>query len=148
MVVAVGVTTMLAPVAPVLQVTVPAQPVAVNVIGSLLQTDAFEAVSVGAVPTELTVMRVALDAGLVHSPILQIAVYEVEAVGDTTIEAPVAPFDQFTVPKQPEAVNVTDSPEQITCLLALITGAVGVETLTVTKLELPLKQTPFLQVAV
>ena len=60
---------MLAPVAPVLQVTVPVQPVAVSVIGSLLQTDALEAVSVGAVPTEFTVTRVALDAGLVQAPI-------------------------------------------------------------------------------
>ena len=76
------------------------------------------------------------------------AVYEVDAIGITVIEAPVAPFDHTTVPVHPDAVSITDSPEQITCLLALITGAVGVATFTVTKLELPLKQTPFLQVAV
>lgn len=143
-----GVTEILLPVAPVLQVTVPAQPVAVSVTDSLVQIDGLEAVSVGAVPAEFTVTRVGLDAGLVQAPIWQVAVYEVEAIGITVIETPVVPFDHTTDPKHPDAVSVTDSPEQITCLLALITGAVGVVTFSVTKLELPLTQTPFLQVAV
>lgn len=62
---ALGVTEILLPVAPVLQVTVPAQPVAVSVTGSLVQIDGFEAVSVGVVPAAFTVTTVAgLDATL------------------------------------------------------------------------------------
>lgn len=67
------------------------------------------------------------DVALVHAPTLQMAVYEVVADGDTTILAPLTPFDHVTVPSH-TAVSVAVSPEQIAGLFTDTTGAVGVST--------------------
>lgn len=134
MVVALGVTEMLFPVAPVLQVTVPAQPVAVSVTGSLEQIAGLEAVSVGVVPASFTVTTVAgFDAGLRQAAAPQVAVYEVVLVGDTEILAPVAPFDHVTVPAHPVAVSVEVWPAHIVLGAADTTGAFGVPTVTDTE---------------
>jgi hypothetical protein len=51
---------------------------------------------------------------------------------------PVAPVDHSTTPSQPVAKNVTLSPGQIEEVLQLITGTDGVETVTVTLLDVGL----------
>lgn len=65
------------------------------------------------------------------------------------IDAPVAPLDHINVPAHvPVAVRVADSPEQISAVLAEMVGAAGLPTVMVNAFELPLVQTPTLQIAV
>jgi hypothetical protein len=56
----------------------------------------------------------------------QVAVYVVFSVGVTETEFPVLPSDQVTVPPQPVADNVVDSPTQIVLFVVEIEGAEGV----------------------
>jgi hypothetical protein len=72
----------------------------------------------------------------------------VVASGLTVITAVVAPFDHNIEPAHPEAVNVADSPLQIVVEEASTVGAATFVTVTVTELEAPLVQSPFLQTAV
>lgn len=144
-----GLTTIDAVVAPVLQVTPPVHPVAVKVTVSPTQMLGLEAVTVGATPTVFTVIFALFEAGLSQIPTLQIAVYSVVIIGLTVIDAPVAPFDQTIVPAHvPLAVSVADSPEQIRDVLAEMVGAVGLPTVMVSAFELPLVHPPTLQIAV
>jgi hypothetical protein len=61
---------------------------------------------------------------------------------------PVEPFDHVTVPAQPEAVSVADSPSQIDIAEARIVGVYTFVTTTVTALEALLLQSAFLHMAV
>lgn len=71
--VAVGVTIICAPVAPVLHIIVPAQLVAVSVTGLLPQTDTSLDVIIGVVGV-FTIIVIGLDSTLVQLPFLQTAV--------------------------------------------------------------------------
>jgi hypothetical protein len=57
-------------------------------------------------PLLVTVIVTALLLPLTQPETVQVAVYEVVAVGDTVTLFPEAPFDQETVPPQPEAESV------------------------------------------
>lgn len=90
----------------------------------------------------------AVDGPLWQVSTLQVAVYEVLVVGLTVIEAPVAPFDQVTVPAQPVAVSVALPPKQMVSELHVTTGGVTVITVMVFAADGALTQSPTLHVAV
>ena len=71
----------------------------------------------------------------------------VELTG-TVMLAPVIPFDQTTVPLQPDAESVTFPPAHTEAELAVITGVLGSITVTVLLFEGPLVQSPTLHTAV
>ena len=64
------------------------------------------------------------------------------------IEAVVAPFDHSTVPSQPLAVNVADSPLQSVEVVLSMVGVFTFVTTMVTAFDAPLVQSPFLHTAV
>ena len=74
MVVVVGLTEIEAPVAPVLQFTVPVHPSAVSVTVSPAQMLGLEAATVGATPFVFTVIFIVFDLVLSQVPTLQTAV--------------------------------------------------------------------------
>ena len=84
----------------------------------------------------VTMMSFLFDTELTQVPIVQVAVYEVETVGDTVILSPDAPLDHVIIPSQPVAVNSTDKPAQIIDVPALTTGGTGFPTFTVTGADL------------
>ena len=141
----VGATTIDAPVAPFDHVTVPAQPVAVKVDFSPAQTVSALTVITGGVGV-VTVTVLGVDAKLTQSPTLQVAVYVVVALGDTVIDAPVAPVDQVTVPVQPVAVSVALPPTQMVSDEQVITGGSTLITWIVF-VPASLTHLPFLQMA-
>jgi hypothetical protein len=123
--------------------------VAVKTTDSPTQIVALLALITGGVPTFVTLTVAGDEAGLLHAPTVQVAVYEVVTVGLTVIEAPVWPFDHVTVPVQPDAVNTVDCPTHILELFAIIVGGVPtVMIFTVTGAEAGLEHAPTLQVAV
>ena len=145
---ALGVIVLGEPVTPSDHVTVPLHPFEVKVIDCPAQMVSLSAVMVGFAKS-VTVMSFLFDTGLIQVPIVQVAVYEVETVGDTVILLPVnAPGDHVTVPSQPVAVNSTDEPAQMVDVPALTTGGAGFSTLTVTGVDLSEIQYTELQVAV
>ena len=121
---------MLVPVEPLLQVTVPLQPVAVNVAVSLLHRFVLLLAIVGGfgVPPENIVMI--FEAPLVPQALIHVAVYVPGAL--TVILLPLAPVLHFTVPPQPAATNVAVSIPHSFCLSELIIGAVGFVTVEIT----------------
>ena len=144
---ALGVIVLGEPVTPSDHVTVPLQPLEVNTIDIPAQMANLSAVIVGFAKS-VTVMSFLLDTGLTQVPIVQVAVYEVETVGDTVILLPIAPLDHVTIPLQPVAVSSTDEPAQIVDVPALTTGGAGFSTFTVTGVDLSEIQYTELQVAV
>ena len=56
---------------------------------------------------------------------VQVAVYEVVALGETVILVVVAPVFHVTVPAQPEAVMVVLAPTQIVVAVAVSVGTAG-----------------------
>ena len=95
-----------------------------------------------------TTMVNGAEAALSQLPTLHLTEYDVFSIGVTLIEALVAPFDHSTVPAQPDAVSVTESPLQMEVAEAMIVGAYTLVTTTVTALEASLVQSPFLHTAV
>ena len=144
---AVGVIVLGEPVTPSDHVTIPLHPLEVNTIAIPAQIVNLSAVIVG-LAKFVTVMSFLFDTGLTHVPIVQVAVYEVEIVGNTVILLPVAPLDQVTVPSHPVAVNSTDEPGQMVDIPALTTGGTGFSTFTVTGVDLSDTQYTELHVAV
>ena len=110
-VVAFGETVILAVVAPVFQVIVPAQPEAVMVVLAPWQIVEEDAESVGGSGFGLTVIVNAALASLTQ-PVdnVQVTVYEVVVFGETVILAVVAAVFHVVVPEQPEAVIVVLAP--------------------------------------
>ena len=94
-------------VAPVDQVRVPVQLLAVRVTLSPTQIPFLVAVIVGVEPAP-TVIVIGDEALLEHSPTLQTAEEVPVIVGANVMLEPVEPFDQTTVPVHPLAVNFTD----------------------------------------
>ena len=139
-------TVILLVVAPVLQVNVPVQPVAVNVAVSLPQMLVLLVATVGAAGVEPVVMVITFDAPLVPQPLLHIALY-VPAVLTVILE-PVALVFHLTVPLQPVAVNVAVSLLHRLVLLVAIVGAFGVvPVVIVTTFDTPLVPQLLLHVA-
>jgi hypothetical protein len=92
------------------------------------------------------VMTIAFELPLSPQELLQIAVY-VPAVA-TLILVPVVALLHFTVPTQPDAVNVAVSVPHKLVLFELIVGGVGsVPVLMVTTFDAPLSPQPLLQTA-
>ena len=121
---------MLVPVEPLLQLTIPLHPVAVNVAVSLLHRLNLLLAIVGGfgVPPENIVMI--FEAPLVPQALVQVAVY-VPGVF-TVILLPVAPVFQLIVPVHPAATKVAVSLPHNFCLSELIIGEVGSVTLFIT----------------
>ena len=140
-------TAMLVPVEPLLQVTVPPQPVAVKVAVSLPHKLVLLLAIVGALGEPPIVITIAFDAPLVPHAVIHVAVY-VPAV-PTVMLVPVEPLLQATVPPQPVAVRVAVSlPHKLVLLLAIV-GAVGVPPVVITiALDAPLVPQAVTHVAV
>jgi hypothetical protein len=117
------VTVILAPVALLLQVTVPAQPVAVNVALAPLHKLLLLVAIVGAFGGLPVVITTTFDTGLTPHRFSQVAVY---VPAPTTIVLVVAPVLHFKVALQPVAVNVAFSVPQTVVLSGVIVGVVGV----------------------
>ena len=117
-------------VALVFHLTVPLQPVAVNVEVSLLHRLVLLVAITGGfgVPPENIVMI--FEAPLVPQAFVQVAVY-VPGVF-TVMLLPLTPVLHFTVPPQPAATNVAVSVPHSFCLSELIIGAVGFVTVEIT----------------
>lgn len=113
---------MFVPVAPVDQVTVPAQPVATNWAFSPSHTKVLSVVMAGAAGFAEVPMVTGSEDDDVPQLVVQVAVY---VPAPTWVLVPVAPFDQVTVPAQPVAVNVAFSPSHTVDLSALMDGAAG-----------------------
>jgi hypothetical protein len=137
---------MLDPVAFVLQVNVPAQPVAVNVAVSLLHRLVLLVAIVGAVGLSPGVITTTFDTGLTPHLFSQVAVY---VPAPTTIVLVVSPVLHFKVALQFVAVNVAFSLPHTVVLSEVIIGVVGVGKVFITTGvdELPTPQS-FLQAAV
>ena len=130
-----GITLLLIPVVPSLQVTVPLHPVAVKVVLAPLQIVAVPVI-VGALAV-LTLIAI-LEAVLTQLLFVQVALYVVFVLGETVFVVPVPKLlSQVTVPLQLDAVKVADCPRLIVLAEAVSVGAVGIGfTVTVTTLEL------------
>jgi hypothetical protein len=113
----VGVTLILFPVWPVLQVRVLAHPVAVSSTVSPEHTELLFAVMVTELPVPTVISCEPVPA---HVPVPQVAVYVCVAVGLTVIELAVEPVLQVKPWVQAEAVSVVLSPKHIWALLAVI----------------------------
>jgi len=134
------------PVALLLQVTVPVQPVAVRVAVSAPHICVLFAEMVGGTDVPPVVMVTELDATLVPQVEEQVAVY---VPAPTWMLVPVALLLQLTVPVQPVAVSVAFSSPQTCVLLAEILGAAGnAPVVIVTELEATLVPQVLVQVAV
>jgi hypothetical protein len=139
-------TVMLVPVAELLHVTVPPQPVAVNVAVSLLHRLVLLAAITGAVGVAPVVIVITFDTPLVPQDVVQVALY-VPAVF-TVILVPAAELLQVTVPEHPVAVNVAVSLLHRLVLFVAIVGAFGgVPVVIVTTFDIPLVPQLLLQVA-
>jgi hypothetical protein len=144
-----GLTTILVVVAPVFQIIVPAQLLAVRVVLSPTQILGLDATTVGAGPVVVTVILILFDLTLTQSPTLHTAVYSVVDGGVTTIVLPVILFDQRIVPSHvPTALSVTLCPAQSSVESAEIIGAVGFPTVTVIGADGLLTHCPTVHVAV
>jgi hypothetical protein len=122
---AVGVTLIKAVDAPVDHNILPSQLLADNVASLPLQIVSAEAVIVGGARF-ITVIKASFDGLLTQPSSIQIAEYTlIGFAGLTIIVAPVALVFQVTVPSQPLAINVRDSPKQILSLPQVIIGIVG-----------------------
>jgi hypothetical protein len=134
------------PVDPLLQATVPAQPEAVSVAFSVPHTCDLLAATVGADGRVPVVIVTEFDAALVPQVVVQVAVY---VPAPTSIDVPVDPLLQATVPAQPEAVSVAFSVPHTCDLLVATVGADGVPPLLiVTGAEAVLVAQTVIQVAV
>ena len=137
---------MLAPVAPVLHVTVPLQFVAVNVALSVPQTSVLLLVILGADGAVPPVITTLFEFPEVPHELLQVAVY---VPAPTWILAPVTPVLHVTVPLQFIAVKVARSVPHSSVLLLEILGVVGRTPVLITiGSELVLDPHALLQVAV
>jgi hypothetical protein len=121
-------------VAPVLQVTVPVQPVDVKVAFSVSHTPILSVEITGATGELLRLITVPWLGWLSPQAFLQVAVYVPDTL--TLILDAVAPVLQVTVPEQPDAVIVAVSVPQIFVLLAVSVGiaGAGVSDITITLL--------------
>jgi hypothetical protein len=113
----------LVPVALLLHLTVPAQPLAVKVAVSLLHKLVLSLATTGAAGLSPGVIVTIFDTSLVPHALLQKALYV--PVLFTVILVPVEPLLQITVALQPFAVNVATSLLQSLSLLLEIVGLVG-----------------------
>ena len=113
------------PVAPVLQVTFPIQPLAVSVAFSPSQQISLLVEIVGATGVVPFVTTIEFDTSLEHSPTLQVAVYVPSVL--TVNELPVANVDHTIVPPvQAVAVSFTEPVSQIVVgPSTLIVGSAG-----------------------
>lgn len=118
------------PVAPVLQVTIPVQPVADKFTFSVPQILVLFAETLGATGNAVFLITKALLFPLSPQLLLHVAVYVPATL--TEIVLVVAPVFHLTVPLQPEAVNVADSVPQSSTLLALIIGDTGAAPVVIT----------------
>ena len=136
---------MLKPAVPSFQVTVPAQFETVKVAELLAQIVGLLTLGVGLGVTVTVPEAVPVP---VQFPLVtvQVAVYEVVAVGLTVLVNPVVPSFQVTEPAQLDTVKVAELPEQMDGLFTLGVGLDAVVTVTVPD-AMPV-QVPTLQVAV
>ena len=130
-----GITLLLIPVVPSLQVTVPLHPVAVKVVLAPLQIVAVPVI-VGALAV-LTLIAI-LEAVLTQLLFVQVALYVVFVLGETVLGEPVPKLlSHVTVPMQLVAVKIVDCPRLMVLADAVSVGAFGIGlTVTVTALEL------------
>jgi hypothetical protein len=93
-----------------------------------------------------TVTVITLDFPLIHSPFLQVAVYDVVVLGETVIDGVVAPVDQVMKPVQLFAVNVILPPLQTVFEVEfeVIKGAEITFTTTCTEFDFGLIQLSFI----
>lgn len=112
-------TFMLTPVAPLDQVTVPAQPLAVKVAVSVPHTKVLFARILGAAGVSEVPMVVATELAEVPHAVVHVTVY---VPLPTCMLVPVAPLDQFRVPVQPLAVKVAFSSPHTLSLSAVTDG--------------------------
>jgi hypothetical protein len=111
------------PVALVLHLIVPLQPVDINVALSVLHKLFLSVLITGAAGFEPDVMIIALLIPLSPQLLLHVAVYVPALL--TLIVAVVAPLLHLTVPPQPVALNVAVSVPQILVLFEEIVGGTG-----------------------
>jgi hypothetical protein len=116
-------TVILFPVALVLHLIVPLQPVDINVALSVLHKLFLSVLITGAAGFEPDVMIIALLIPLSPQLLLHVAVYVPALL--TLIVAVVAPLLHLTVPPQPVALNVAFSVPQILVLFEEIVGGTG-----------------------
>ena len=120
--------TILVPLPPFDQLTVPPQPLAVKVSVLGEHTTLVDgAVIVGAVGC-VTICKpvTATLAGEIQDPTVQVAVMLYVPTLESVRLLPLPPFDQLTVPAQPLAVKVSVLGEQTTLVAgAVIVGATG-----------------------
>lgn len=147
-VVAFSATVMLAPVWPFDHTTVLVHPVAINVTLLPTQTVGALAEITGDSILHSFTMIVILAVSLAHSFTRQIAVYVVVVVGDTLMLVPAAALDHSSLPLQPAAVIVVDSPAFMVALEAVNVGLAGSTTVILYWIELALSQPFTTQVAV
>jgi hypothetical protein len=134
------------PVAALLHTIVPAQPVAVNVAASLPHRLVLVVLIDGELEPVPIVITTAFEFPLSPQLVLQIAVYVPAVV--TLMLVPVEALLHFTVPTQPEAVNVAVSVPHKLNLFELIVGDVGsVPLLMVMTFDAPLSPHLLLQTA-
>ncbi len=107
-------------VAPVLQVKVPKQPVAVKVVLCPEQMNAFVVVITGTSAGATVIFILAVPE---HDAVPQITEYVVEFAGVTLIVFPVCPVFQVTLDVQFETVSVTEVPAQTELEDAVSVGA-------------------------
>jgi hypothetical protein len=117
------VTMMLAPVAVLLHVTVPKQPLAVKVALAPLHKLLLVVVIDGAVGVLPVLITTGVESALSPQLLLHVAVYVPEML--TVILVPVAFVLHVTVPAQPVAVKVALAPLHKVLLVVAIAGAAG-----------------------
>ncbi|CAH0998061.1 hypothetical protein EMA8858_04196 [Emticicia aquatica] len=141
-------TVMLVPTDVLLHLTVPLQPVAINVAVSVPHNIVLVLVVTGVVGLTPTLIIIAFDELLLPQLLLHVAVYVPDVVTSNTLPLPPDTF-QLKRPTHPLAVNLAFSPSQHIVLSDTTIGADGVLPVVITiGFELPLSPQLFVQVAV